>query len=304
MLVLGGVVSVQFGGALAATLLPEVGVFGSVTLRLVLAALVLLAIARPRLRGYSPVAWRAVAAYATALGSMNLCFYAALQRLPIGVAVTIEFVGPLLLSAALSRRAKDLLAVAVAAVGVLLVSGTLGADIGSLDLVGVLLALAAGGCWAAYILASGWTGRQFAGVTGLTIALLLAGAVVLPLGFLQAGGALVQPEALLKGAGIAVLSSVLPYSLELLALRRLAPNIFGILLSLEPAAAAIAGVIVLHQHLSAAELAGMAMVVAASVIVLGSRRPASGPLGEQPTPSGAPLEPESHQRGHAADQAE
>lgn len=271
-LVLAAVASVQFGGALAATLLPRVGVPGSVGLRLAFAALALLAWRRPRVRGLDRAAWRTVGAYAAALTAMNLSFYAALERLPIGVAVTVEFVGPLSLAALTSRRRTDLLAIAVAAPGVLLVSGALGSDWASLDVVGLGFALLAGACWAAYIVTSGRTGARFDGLDGLTIALLLGAAVVLPWGLLSAGGAMVHPAVLATGAGVALLSSLLPYSLELVALRSLPANVFGILLSLEPAAAALAGWLVLGQTLSPSRLAGLALVVTASAVVLGGRR--------------------------------
>lgn len=272
LLVLGGIVSVQFGGALAATLLPLIGPAGSVALRLGIGAAVMAVIARPRWRGRSRADWLAVSAYAAALGCMNLSFYGSLARLPIGVAVTIEFVGPLLLSAVLSRRLRDAIAVLAAAAGVVLISGAVTTPWSELDLVGIGLALAAGGFWALYILTSGWTGARFERLDGLTIAMCLATAVVLPLGLVTAGGDLFTPEALLKGAGIAILSSVLPYSLELIALRRLSAQVFGILLSLEPAAAAAAGLLVLGQRLTAVELVGMGFVVVASVAVLTGRR--------------------------------
>ncbi|MFC6713894.1 EamA family transporter [Branchiibius cervicis] len=282
LLVLAGIVSVQFGGALAATLLPLVGAAGSVALRLAIGALIMLAVARPRWSGRSRRDWLAVTAYAAALGCMNLSFYGSLERLPIGVAVTIEFVGPLVLSAVLSRRPRDAIAVAAAGVGVVLISGALTTPWAELDLVGIALALAAGGFWALYILTSGWTGARFERLDGLTIAMCLASVVVVPLGVLSAGSSLLHPEALLKGAGIAILSSVLPYSFELLALRRLSPQVFGILLSLEPAAAALAGLIVLHQRLTPVQLVGMAMVVSASVAVLTGRKVADNePIAEQ-----------------------
>ncbi|HWC21882.1 MAG TPA: EamA family transporter [Flexivirga sp.] len=271
-LVLGAILSVQVGGALAATLLPMVGVPGSVALRLLIAAIIVLAWTRPSLRGRSRADWTAVASYAMALGAMNLCFYGSLQRLPIGVAVTIEFIGPLILSAALSRHARDGAAVLLAAAGVALVSGALGTPLHELDGIGILLALAAGACWAAYIITSRRTGQHFAGVDGLAIAMALAAVVVLPFGVLEAGRDLIGGEALLKGLGIAVLSSALPYSLEMVALRRLPPNIFGILLSLEPAVAALAGLVVLGQQLPPVKLLGMVLVVSASALILGARR--------------------------------
>jgi inner membrane transporter RhtA len=273
LLVLAAVVSVQFGGAMAATLIPLVGVFGSVTLRLTIAATVLLVVVRPRLRGRTTADWLVVGGFGTVLALMNLFFYGALARIPIGVAVTIEFIGPLVLATVLSHRRKDLLAVAGAAVGVILISGITSTPWAEIDLAGLALALAAGAAWAGYIILSSRTGARFAQLDGLAIAMTLAAALVIPAGVWTAGAALWTPDALWRGATIAVLSSVLPYSLELIALRRLAAHVFGILLSLEPAVAALAGLFVLGQKLSAAQLLGMACVVAASGLVMG-RRPA------------------------------
>lgn len=265
------VVSVQFGGALAATLVPRIGAGGSVALRLVIAAAVLLAVARPRVRGRSREDWAVVVCFAASLAVMNLCFYSALARLPIGVVVTIEFIGPLALTTVLSRRGRDLLAVVAAAGGVLLISGALSTAWSRLDLAGLGLALAAGACWASYVIFSGRTGRHFAQLDGLALAMGLAAVGVLPLGLVEAGSALWQWESLWRGAGIALLSSVLPYSLELTALRRLPAHVFGVLLSLEPAAAALAGLLVLDQRLGRLELLGMALVVSASAVVMGRR---------------------------------
>lgn len=269
LLVFAAIVSVQFGGALAATLLPMVGVWGSVTLRLVIAALVLLALFRPRLRGHSPRAWFILLGFATSLAVMNATFYGSLTRLPIGVAVTIEFLGPLTLAAAGSRRTRDLLAVLAAAVGVILVSGAASANWRTLDHLGVALALAAGGCWAAYIVLSKRTGAVFPQVDGIALAMALAALMVLPFGVAEAGSSLLSPDALWRGAGIALLSSAIPYSLELVALRRLSSSVFGILMSLEPAMAALAGLLVLSQRLAPLQLLGMACVMLASALVLG-----------------------------------
>jgi len=271
LLVLAAVVSVQFGGAMAATLIPLVGVFGSVTLRLTIAATVLLVIVRPRLRGRTTADWLVVAAFGAVLAMMNLFFYGALARIPIGVTVTIEFIGPLVLATVLSHRRKDLLAVAGAAVGVVLISGMTSTPWAEVNPVGLGLALAAGASWAAYIVFSARTGARFAQLDGLAIAMTIAAALVAPVGVIASGSALWTPDALWRGVVIAVLSSVLPYSLELIALRRLAAHVFGILLSLEPAVAALAGLIVLGQRLSALQLLGMACVVAASGLVMGTR---------------------------------
>jgi inner membrane transporter RhtA len=277
LLVLAAVVSVQFGGAMAATLIPLVGVFGSVTLRLTIAAAVLLIFARPRLRGRTTRDWLVVGAFGTILALMNLFFYGALARIPIGVTVTIEFIGPLVLATVLSHRRKDLLAVAGAAVGVVLISGITSTPWAEIDLVGLGLAMAAGAAWAGYIVFSGRTGARFAQLDGLAIAMTIAAVLVAPAGVITAGSALWTPDALWRGATVALLSSVLPYSLELIALRRLAAHVFGILLSLEPAVAALAGLLVLGQRLSASQFVGMACVVAASGLVMGRRSVSSAP---------------------------
>lgn len=273
-LVLAAIVSVQFGGALAATLIPLVGVLGSVALRLALALLVMLVIARPRLRGHTRGDWLAVVLFGTALAAMNASFYGSLARLPIGVAVTIEFIGPLLLAAALSRRLADGLAVIAAAAGIVLISGIGHLPLGDLDLLGVGLALVAGACWAAYIVLSGRVGARFPRLEGLTWAMVVATVLVAPFGIAQAGTALLDGDAVLRGVGIALLSSVVPYSLELLARRRIESRVFGVLMSLEPAVAALAGFLLLHQRLTGLQLAGMSLVVAASIVVASRPSPA------------------------------
>jgi inner membrane transporter RhtA len=275
VLVLLAVLSVQFGGALAATLVPAIGAAGSVTLRLLIGTVILVLVARPRLRGHDRSAWVTVVLFGLALGAMNWSFYASLGRLPIGVAVTIEFIGPLLLTVVLSRRVVDVLAVLCAGGGVLLISQALSVPFADLDLVGLGLAAVAGACWAAYIVLSKRTGAAFSQLDGLALALVVASAVVTPFGLLSAPQW--TGEVLLKGLGIAVLSSVLPYSLELLALRRLSSRVFGVLLSLEPAMAALAGLLVLHQRLTGLQLAGMGLVVAASVVVMGTSRGGTAP---------------------------
>lgn len=268
MLVLTAIVSVQFGGALAATLVPRIGAGGSVLLRLLFATVILVAVARPRLRGRSRQAWLMVLAFGAALGLMNLAFYASLAHLPIGVAVTIEFLGPLTLATVLSRRLRDLAAVAAAAAGVVLISEALQTPVADLKWTGLGLAAVAGACWAAYILASRQVGREFASLDGLALAMVVALVLVLPFGLGSAPQW--EPGDVAKGLGIAVLSSVLPYSLELAALRHLSPRVFGILLSIEPVAAALAGLLVLGQRLHVAQLVGMGLVVLASALVMGA----------------------------------
>lgn len=275
LLVLGGVFSVQFGGALAVTLIPAVGAGGAVLLRLLFAAVVIVALCRPRLRGHTRRAWTTAVLFGLALGLMNWSFYSALAHLPLGVAVTVEFLGPLLLAAALSRTARDLLAVAAAAAGVVLVSEAVTVPLSELSWVGLLLAATAGAFWAAYVVLSGRTGQEFPGLDGLAIAMVVATVVVLPAGLPGIGAWTWQHVA--TGLGLAVLSSLLPYSLELLALRRLAASVFGILLSLEPAVAAVAGLLVLGQVLHPLQVVGLGLVVLASALVLGSRRGAAAP---------------------------
>lgn len=275
LLVLGGVFSVQFGGALAVTLIPAIGAGGAVLLRLLFAAVVIVALCRPRLRGHTRRAWGTAVLFGLALGLMNWSFYSALAHLPLGVAVTVEFLGPLLLAAALSRTARDLLAVAAAAAGVVLVSEALTVPLSELSWVGLLLAATAGAFWAAYVVLSGRTGQEFPGLDGLAIAMVVATVVVLPAGLPGIGSWTWQHVA--TGLGLAVLSSLLPYSLELLALRRLAASVFGILLSLEPAVAAVAGLLVLGQVLHPLQVVGLGLVVLASALVLGSRRGAAAP---------------------------
>lgn len=277
LLVLGAIVSVQFGGALAATLVPEIGAGGATVLRLVFGTAILLVMVRPRWRGHSRQAWLTVISFGVALGLMNLTFYSSLAYLPIGVAVTVEFIGPLTLAAVLSRRLADILSVLLAGVGIVLISEALSMPAAELPWRGLILAATAGACWAAYIVFSSRTGAAFDRLDGLALAMVVATIVTLPFGVGSVGSW--TPEVLAKGLGIALLSSVLPYSLELVALRRMTAQVFGIMLSLEPAVAAIAGLAILHQRLSLVQLAGMALVVIASAVVLGfgaRREPAEG----------------------------
>jgi inner membrane transporter RhtA len=262
-MVLGGVVSVQFGGALAATLIAKIGAPGTVALRLALAVPILLLIARPTLRKRSRRDLLAVLAFGTVLGLMNLCFYLSLERLPLGVAVTIEFIGPLGLAAVMSRRRRDFIAAAAAALGVVLVNGH---EVSEVDWLGVAFAAAAGVLWAGYILLSAETGRRFAQLDGLALAMVVATAITVPVGFATTHD-LFHWRSVLIGLAIAVLSSVLPYSLETLALRTMRPAVFGILMSLEPAVGATAGYLILHQLLTPVQLAGMACVVGASIAI-------------------------------------
>jgi inner membrane transporter RhtA len=261
-LVLGAIGSIQFGAALATTLFSRLGPGGAVTERLVTATVVLLVIWRPRIRGRTRRELLLAGLFGLILGAMNLTFYEALHRIPLGIAVTIEMVGPLTVAVAGSRRARDLVWVVLAAVGILAL--TRGRAHG-LDGLGVALALAAGSLWGIYILVNARVGRAFAGGTGLALAMVVSSVFVLPFGIAQAGSDLLSVHGLVVGAAVGLLSSAIPYTLEVESLRRIAAPVFGVLMSLEPAVAALAGFIVLDQGMSARALVGIALVVAASV---------------------------------------
>ncbi|MFI5486419.1 MULTISPECIES: EamA family transporter [Micromonospora] len=261
-LVLGGALSVQFGSAVAALLFPRSGVAGAVTLRLTIGAVLLLAVCRPRLRGYGRGDWAAAAGFGVALAGMNSLFYQAIERIPLGPAVTLEVLGPLTLSVLAARRLASWCWAGLAAAGVALL-GQGGFD--RLNPVGAGLALAAGAMWAAYIVFSARVGQRFPGADGLALALAVAALLTLPAGLLGSGTALLDPTVLALGATVAVLSSVLPYTLELLALRRLPTHTFAVLMSLGPAIAALAGWLVLDQALTVPEVLAIGLVIAASV---------------------------------------
>ncbi|MEU1511950.1 EamA family transporter [Streptomyces sp. NPDC005811] len=261
-LVLAGGVSVQFGGALAVTLMPRAGALGVVAVRLAVAAVVLLVVCRPRLRGHSRTDWGTVVVFGVTMAAMNGLFYQAVDRIPLGPAVTLEVLGPLALSVLASRRALNLVWAGLALAGVFLLGG---GGFAGLDPVGVAFALGAGAMWAAYIVFSARTGRRFPQADGLALAMAVGALLFLPLGIAESGAKLADPVTFGLGAAVALLSSVLPYTLELLALRRLPASTFAILMSLEPAVAAAAGLLVLGQSLTLPETAAIALVVAASM---------------------------------------
>ncbi|MFE9402116.1 DMT family transporter [Streptomyces sp. NPDC006530] len=273
VLVVSAGMSVQFGAAVAVTLMPTAGAAGVVTLRLVAAAIVLMLICRPKLRGHSRADWGTVVAFGVAMAGMNGLFYQAVDRIPLGVAVTLEVLGPLALSVFASLRLVNALWAALALAGVALLGG---GGFGGIDLVGVAYALGAGACWAVYILFSARTGRRFPQADGLALAMAVAAVLFLPIGIAQAGATLVVPSTMALGAAVAVLSSVLPYTLELLALRRLPASTFAILMSLEPAIAATAGFLILGQALSWFQALAIGLVIGAS---MGAVRTQVGGLG-------------------------
>jgi len=261
-LVVGAIASVQFGSAVAATLFAQIGPGGAVWLRLLFGTVILLALWRPRIRGRTRRELLLAALFGLVLASMNFSFYSAVHRIPLGIAVTLEFVGPLTVALAGSRRASDLLWVALAAAGILALTR---GGAGHLDPVGVVLALLAGAFWGAYILVNARVGRAFEGGAGLALAMCVATLLMTPVGLAQGGSHLLELRSLLLGGVVGILSSAIPYSFEIEALRRIKTSVFGVLMSIEPAMAAVAGLIVLGQGLAARELLGIALVVAASV---------------------------------------
>lgn len=263
VLLLGSIASVQFGAGVAVRLFDRIGPGGAVLMRLGLSAVLAFAIARPRLRGRSRRDLGVAALFGLILGGMNWSFYEALQRLPLGVAVTIEFLGPLALAIAGSRRLLDGLWVLLAAGGVAMLA--LPGDTDGITTAGIVLALVAAVGWASYILVSKQIGQVFGAFDGLAISLAVATLVVLPIGLHDGGRALLQPGVLMAGLVVALLSSLIPYSLEILALRSLSAATFGLLMSVEPAFGALAGALVLGQRLTLLTTGAIALVVVASV---------------------------------------
>ena len=261
-LVLGAIASVQFGSAIATTLFAQIGPGGAVWLRLLFGTLILVPLWRPQWRGRSARDLALAGLFGLVLASMNLSFYSSIHRIPLGIAVTLEFVGPLVVAIAGSRRPLDLLWVAMAAAGILALTQ---GGVHDLDGLGVALALLAGCFWAAYILITARVGRAFEGATGLSLAMCVGTVLMTPLGIAQGGSHLLEPRSLLLGAAVGLLSSAIPYSFENEALRRIRPGVFGVLMSIEPAMAALAGFIVLGQGLAARAVVGIALVVVASV---------------------------------------
>lgn len=261
LLVLASIASVQFGAAFAKTLFDELGAGGTVFVRTLVAAIVLALIWRPRLAGHDRRDLRLALVFGLVLAAMNFCFYSSIERIPLGIAVTFEFVGPLGVAVFGSRRPLDLLWVVLAATGILLLSD-LGA--GGLDRLGVALALFAGVLWAAYILLSARMGQAFPGGAGLALAMVVATIPLAPVGIADGGSQLLVPEVLLAGGAVGLLGSAIPYALELEALRTMPVGVFGVLMSLEPAVAAFAGFLVLDEGLVTREVVAIGLVVAAS----------------------------------------
>lgn len=267
VLLAAAAVSLQTGSALATRLFPAIGAPGVLALRMSVAALFLWVLGRAWRYRPTGRAVPLVVVFGAVLGSMNLVFYLALERIPLGVTVALELLGPLAVAVAGSRHRRDLAwtALAVAGVAVLVGPTAVGAAAGDLDPVGVLLALCAGTAWAGYILLGSRVSHALPGTAGLAWAMVAASVVLLPLGGVTAGAALLRPENLLPGIAVAVLSGALPYGLELATLRRIGPRAFGVMMSLEPAVAVVAGFVVAGQHATALALTGIALVVVASL---------------------------------------
>lgn len=283
-----GLICQEVGASLAVLLFPQMGPLGMVMLRLVFSALILTVIARPSLRGHSAGAWRAALMLGAVLALMNGLFYLALRELPLGVTVTIEVLGPLALAVAVARSRAAWLWAGLALLGILALGGG-GWD--RLTVTGVLFALGAAASWAGYILASARVGQEFERLDGLALAMIFGAVLSLPFGIVDAGASLLRLELVALGAAVAVLSSTIPYALELIALRRLAPAVFGVLMSLGPATASLAGFLLLGQHLSVLEVIGIALVVIASAgaVWAGRDRPDGPALGTPTTPVPTPV---------------
>jgi inner membrane transporter RhtA len=261
-LVGGAICSVQFGSAIAAKLFDQVGSSGVAMLRLLSAAIVLVALWRPRLAGRSRNELALGAALGGVLAGMNLSFYAALDRIPLGIAVTIEFIGPLAVAVVGSRRRVDFVWVLLAVGGILALTR---GSTHHLSTVGIMFALLAGAFWGTYIHLNSRVGRAFEGGTGIAFAMCVGAVASLPFGIASGGSHLLSAHALLVGSAVGMLSSAIPYSFENEALRRIRPGVFAVFMSLEPALAALAGFLVLGQELDGRALAGIALVIAASI---------------------------------------
>ena len=276
--IVGAIVSVQGGAALAKGLFPALGALGTVGLRVGISAVILLAAFRPRLRRATAAQWRAIIPYGVILGVMNVVFYLSLARIPLGLAVTVEFIGPLGVAVFGSRRAVDVAWVVLAASGIALIAPWAG---GKADALGVLLALGAGACWAAYILLGGRVSRMIPGGAAVATGMAIATFIAIPAAVVTGGFARLTPALFVAGIGVALLSSAIPYTLEMIALKELPARTFGILMSLEPAVAALAGLIFLHEFLTPRQWLAVVLVIAASAgSTLTSRRAAVAAEGE------------------------
>ncbi|MFH6996306.1 EamA family transporter [Flavobacterium sp. FlaQc-57] len=259
--VLLAIISVQCGAAIAKTLFPAIGAAGTASIRIGVSAIILLLAYRPNLRQITPNQWKIVVPYGLSLGAMNLIFYLAIERIPIGLAVTLEFVGPLLVAIIGSRRLIDYCWVLLAAIGIALIAPW---NNSSIDLIGVIYALLAGALWAAYIVLGGKVSKIMNGGQAVSTGMLFAAILILPFGFYENGLANLTPKLFGMGIALALLSSAIPFTLEMKALGQLPPRTFSILMSLEPAAASVCAFIFLQEHLSFYQILAVVCVVIAS----------------------------------------
>jgi inner membrane transporter RhtA len=255
--------SIQIGASFAKTLFHSVGAAGAVALRTALATLMLVAVLRPWRTRLAQGSWTALALYGVSLGVMNLLYYLALRTLPLGITVSIEFTGPLAVAVLCSRRAIDFLWIGLAAAGLTLLL-PLSQGHGNVDSTGALFALGAGACWALYIVFGQKAGADY-GPQTVAFGSVIASLIVVPIGVGQAGGRLLAPAVLPYGLAIALLSTALPYTLEMMALTRLPARTFGILMSIEPVFGALVGWTMLHEQLSFAQWAAIGMIILASI---------------------------------------
>ena len=273
-LLLIAMVSIQTGATLAKGMFPFVGAPGATALRLFLAALILLAVMRPWRTMPRGAEWRSLALYGVALGGMNLLYYMALNRLPLGIAIALEFSGPLAVAILGSRKPLDFLWVALAIGGLLLLLpiGVGGSDI---DPLGAAYALAAGAFWAGYILFGQRAGGDHGTANSVAWGTVIAAILVVPIGVADAGSALLNPAILPMALGVAVLSTAFPYTLEMMAMTRMPARVFGTLMSVEPAIGALSGLILLGERLAPVQWAAIAAIVAASLgaaLTIGERK--------------------------------
>lgn len=274
---LSSIIALGVGTSFAKGLFPLIGAEGTTALRVFLSAVILVGLWRPWRMRLQPADLRTLLAYGVALGSMNLLFYMSLRTLPLGVALAIEFIGPLGVALCASRRVLDFAWVGLAALGLGLLL-PIGQGATALDPTGVACALGAAACWALYIVFGQRAGRLHGG-QAVSLGMSIAAITVLPFGIANAGTALFSPSLLLIGLGVAILSSALPYSLEMVALKRLPKQVFGVLLSMEPAVGALAGLVLLSEQLSAVEWLAIGCIVLASVGTTLSQPRKTNPLG-------------------------
>lgn len=256
--------AIQSGASLAKSLFPVAGAAGTTSVRLIFAAIILLLLMRPWRKRIAPGAWKHIAIYGVALGTMNFLFYQALQTVPLGITVALEFTGPLAVALLSSKRILDLLWVAIAIGGLTVLLWPSPEATGTLDWVGAAYALGAGGCWALYIL----FGQKAGAVNGMQSAVLgitIAAIVIAPIGIWQSGSVLLQPTVLWMGLGVAILSTALPYTLEMIAMPRLPTQTFGTLMSLEPSFGALSGLLFLGQTLGVSQWLAIGAIIIASM---------------------------------------